>query len=798
SILNLSAPADWNGSEVIAVSVNDGQNRASSSDIVEIIVTAVNDAPVLTLPEQVSFLEDGDIILDIAEYSFDADDDVLSLAAESEELLLNWEELLLTISASSDWNGSGEVIITVSDNMGSSAIDTLQVEVTAVNDAPVIELPESFSFEEDGNLSIELLDWSWDVDEDILSFSAESMEIITELNGSLLNLSAPENWNGSEVIIVSVNDGQNRTSSSDQVEIIVETVNDAPVIELPPVFSFDEDSYLEIELSNYVDDIDNSTLSYFVASDSLICELYGSLLHITALPDWWGSESITVTVDDETGRLQAEAVTEITVNSINDAPWLELPELIEMESGESYVLDLSLYCGDIEGDTLTAVASSDVLTLEITALLLNISVNNWSGITEITVEISDGELTATDSISVIVSSEEVSLSYDLIANWNWISFNTLPEAADVSELLAPLEGNALQIKSQNASSTWWADWGWLGQLTELEAGRMYLLRMTEAYDNYVVTGNAADVQMPIPLTGDWNWIGHLPQESCQMTVVMEQLEPSALQIKSQNTSSTWWEGWGWLGQLTELESGVGYKLKMAEADTLIYPQGGRHGSLKTNKNNHYRWQTTSGFEMNMTLLAEINGDGIDNLGINECAFFDEAGICHGEGTYLVEVNAWYFTIGGNTQDEALQLMILLDSGEELIASEFLLFDDNAILGTPQSPVSFEIIMAGEDDNEIPLVTLLGQSYPNPARLGKARARLIIPYQVAGRGEIELVIYNYRGQKVKELIKSTQEPGYYEIDWDGRDDKGSKVSSGIYFYGLESTGKRICRKLLLFQ
>ena len=47
----------------------------------------------------------------------------------------------------------------------------------------------------------------------------------------------------------------------------------------------------------------------------------------------------------------------------------------------------------------------------------------------------------------------------------------------------------------------------------------------------------------------------------------------------------------------------------------------------------------------------------------------------------------------------------------------------------------------------------------------------------------LKIYNILGQEVRTLVNEIQEPGYYTVTWDGRDDSGQHVASGVYFYRL---------------
>ena len=61
----------------------------------------------------------------------------------------------------------------------------------------------------------------------------------------------------------------------------------------------------------------------------------------------------------------------------------------------------------------------------------------------------------------------------------------------------------------------------------------------------------------------------------------------------------------------------------------------------------------------------------------------------------------------------------------------------------------------------------------------------ISYDLPEEGYIELTVYNMRGEKVTTLMKGNQEAGSYRMNWDGTNQKGEIVSSGIYFLRIAS-------------
>ncbi|MBC8414828.1 MAG: hypothetical protein H8E11_00170, partial [Candidatus Cloacimonetes bacterium] len=60
-------------------------------------------------------------------------------------------------------------------------------------------------------------------------------------------------------------------------------------------------------------------------------------------------------------------------------------------------------------------------------------------------------------------------------------------------------------------------------------------------------------------------------------------------------------------------------------------------------------------------------------------------------------------------------------------------------------------------------------------------------------------FNIKGQKVKTLLDCYMSPGRSEMIWNGRDDNGKRVSSGVYFYKLNVNGKtEKTKKMLLLK
>jgi len=91
----------------------------------------------------------------------------------------------------------------------------------------------------------------------------------------------------------------------------------------------------------------------------------------------------------------------------------------------------------------------------------------------------------------------------------------------------------------------------------------------------------------------------------------------------------------------------------------------------------------------------------------------------------------------------------------------------------------------------PVSFALGQNYPNPFNPTTA-----IRFSLPDAGVVRLVVYNAHGQVVRSLVDGEMTAGSHAVLWDGRDDAGRDVSSGVYVYRLSGRQGTLVRKMLM--
>jgi hypothetical protein len=95
---------------------------------------------------------------------------------------------------------------------------------------------------------------------------------------------------------------------------------------------------------------------------------------------------------------------------------------------------------------------------------------------------------------------------------------------------------------------------------------------------------------------------------------------------------------------------------------------------------------------------------------------------------------------------------------------------------------------------LPKAFALSQNSPNPFNPSTT-----ISYEIpesSGSVKVVMAVYNIRGQKVITLVDELKETGQYSVNWNGQDESGRRVSSGVYFYRMNAGDFKAVRKMVI--
>lgn len=144
-----------------------------------------------------------------------------------------------------------------------------------------------------------------------------------------------------------------------------------------------------------------------------------------------------------------------------------------------------------------------------------------------------------------------------------------------------------------------------------------------------------------------------------------------------------------------------------------------------------------------------------------------------------------FTIESNS---FIQLSYALLAGENLADLQ-----SNADSARTLWNQLFTTAVTERPSNKLPDHFVLEQNFPNPFN-----PETTIHYQIPKATEVEITIFNLRGQKIRTLVKQNQPAGFYSVQWDGTSETGQQVANGVYLYKLKAGDFIQTRKMLLLK
>jgi hypothetical protein len=351
--VDITALGEWTGTEYVTFRAQDPMG-AISEDTITVTVTQVNDPPTISgVPDLVVHF-DYSYGFDLSPYILDPDNltsELIVWTSESQEyiILQRSDDVRIIVTYPESMNGSiRSVTIYVSDGI---EIASQQINISVTSDFPpelVYYLPNVF-FEEDEILynAFNLGDYFFDFDQDILYYTNGTNYINVSVNENhTVDFWAPPNWYGFEILTFRATDPTGGLAE-DKILVIVVPVNDAPTIASIPTQERDEGDEWILDLSEFIDDVDNdaSELTITVESEAGFgyVKLVGNLL-IFQYPEDVHEDLITITVSD--GELDSSRSFIVNIQSSRQIapsiwdliPWHWVFSILTISIGGAFVI----------------------------------------------------------------------------------------------------------------------------------------------------------------------------------------------------------------------------------------------------------------------------------------------------------------------------------------------------------------------------------------------------------------------------------------------------------------------------
>ncbi len=450
-IATVSAPdTNWFGSETITFTATDPEGL-SDSDPATFTVNNINDAP-QAVDDSATTDEDVAVTIPVLSNDSDIDGDTLTVTTVSQPshgTASIEDNTRIVYTPGENWSGNDSFTYTISDGNGGTSQANVQVQVNAVNDAPVVsDIPDQTIDEGQTFATIQLDDYVSDVDntpaEMTWTYSGNhDLQVSIDAN-HVATITIPDsNWYGSETITFRATD-PGGLSDSNAAVFTVNNVDDAPVVSTIPGQTIEEgQSFATIPLNDYVTDPDNSDdeITWTVSGNvDLTVQIDANHIATISTPDsnWNGSESIVFTATDPAGLSDSSAAV-FTVTPVNDAPVIsDIPDQTINEGEKFADIHLDDYVQDVDDpdSALSWQFSGNVqLDLEIdSAHVLHIQPKdvNWNGsetvlltvqdpqgasdrdsVTFTVLPVNDAPIAGNDTVFVL---EDSSVSFNVLTN----------------------------------------------------------------------------------------------------------------------------------------------------------------------------------------------------------------------------------------------------------------------------------------------------------------------------------------------------------------------------------------------
>ncbi len=385
--------------------------------------------------------------------------------------------------------------------------------------------------------------------------------------------------------------------------------------------------------------------------------------------------------------------------------------------------------------------------------------------------------------ALVIGTKSLNLAIALYEGWNLISYSTQPTNNSVGKVLEPISGKYNSIFAYNTQTNSWQYYiitdgvPIISDLITIDSNKGYWINMKE--DATLTIAESPPTDLSIPLLLGWNLVGYKGTNGKLRSEAIASIYQNCQSMFAYNTLSNNWQyyintgGSQIVDDLDNMYHGKGYWINTS-SDCVWDPNSSPAAPMKFN----WAKQTIPRPEMPYIAYGNVEVDGVKvkkGFGHIPSIMLKVDGKII--STYRMLSNEGYgeyytFEIPITDNANKIELYVELD-GDIVKAGELP-------IGLPGKVAKYDLLY-----RRIPKESRLLQNYPNPFN-----PETWIPYQLSEAGKVTISIYDINGRLVKKLDMGQKEAGIYTgkeraAYWDGKNEAGEQVSSGVYFYRIQS-------------
>jgi PKD repeat protein len=383
----------------------------------------------------------------------------------------------------------------------------------------------------------------------------------------------------------------------------------------------------------------------------------------------------------------------------------------------------------------------------------------------------------------------------LVKGWNLISWNVDTPDDYITTLLAPIsECLEVVLGFEQGGFTYDPELPEFSTLWKADHFHGYWVKMT-CDTVLVVKGTPVAATTPIALETGWNLVSYLPIEADSTGHALGSIyENLIVALGYDGQGLTYDPNLPEYSTLTMMAPGFGYWVKVNASDMLIYPGIGpsvvysqtlAKADKAANKIAVSRlWLNLYSYELKLDNQALASG--------TEITAVTENGRVLGAATVSDNGKFGFMPVYGDDPTTA-ELEGIVKGEKFSLVINGVATEESFIWSEAGQKIEVKSLTSRSGGANVPTDYGLFQNYPNPFNPATS-----ISFSVPATTQATLDVFNILGMKVATVFDGMAQAGRNEVIWDGKNNNGEMVASGIYFYRLKTASFEQTRKMVLMK